>query len=170
MKLPITAEANNKTRNYNYRFGSTQPSAPEFLPKDAVMITKDIKIRVRYYETDCMGIVHHSNYIRYYETARTEMLREFGTTYNDMEKHGVMLPVLEVQSRHIAPAYDDDLLTVRVTLAEMPKVKMRFDYEIFRENGDKINTGSVTLAFMHSDSRRACRAPEWFLKLLEPYF
>ena len=134
------------------------------------MITKDIKIRVRYYETDCMGIVHHSNYIRYYETARTEMLREFGTTYNDMEKHGVMLPVLEVQSRHIAPAYDDDLLTVRVTLAEMPKVKMRFDYEIFRGNGDKINTGSVTLAFMHSDSRRACRAPEWFLKLLEPYF
>ena len=57
------------------------------------MISRDIKIRVRYYETDCMGIVHHSNYIRYYETARTEMLREFGTTYNDMEKHGIMLPV-----------------------------------------------------------------------------
>lgn len=56
------------------------------------MITRDIPIRVRYYETDCMGIVHHSNYVRYYETARTEMLREFGTTYQEMEREGVMLP------------------------------------------------------------------------------
>lgn len=98
------------------------------------MITRDIPIRVRYYETDCMGIVHHSNYVRYYETARTEMLREFGTTYQEMEREGVMLPVLDVQSHYITPAYDDDLLTVRVTLAEPPRVKMRFDYEIFREN------------------------------------
>ena len=60
------------------------------------MITRDIPIRVRYYETDCMGIVHHSNYVRYYETARTEMLREFGTTYQEMEREGVMLPVLDV--------------------------------------------------------------------------
>lgn len=79
------------------------------------MITRDIPIRVRYYETDCMGIVHHSNYVRYYETARTEMLREFGTTYQEMEREGVMLPVLDVQSHYITPAYDDDLLTIRVT-------------------------------------------------------
>lgn len=134
------------------------------------MIVRDIKIRVRYYETDCMGIVHHSNYVRYYETARTEMLREFGTTYTEMEEYGVMLPVLEVQSKYISPAYDDDLLTVRVTLAKLPQVKMRFDYEIFRENGDLINTGSVTLAFMNSKTRRACRVPEYFLNLLKPYF
>ena len=70
------------------------------------MITRDIPIRVRYYETDCMGIVHHSNYVRYYETARTEMLREFGTTYQEMEREGVMLPVLDVQSHYITPAYD----------------------------------------------------------------
>ena len=108
------------------------------------MITRDIQIRVRYYETDCMGIVHHSNYIRYYEVARTEMLREFGTTYRQMERDGVMLPVLDVHSSYGAPAYDDDLLTVRVTLAELPKVRMRFDFEIYRENGERINTGSVT--------------------------
>ena len=134
------------------------------------MITRDIQIRVRYYETDCMGIVHHSNYVRYYETARTEMLREFGTTYQQMEREGVMLPVLDVQSHYLMPAYDDDLLTVRVTLAQMPRVKMTFDYEIFRENGDRINTGAVTLAFMNSTTRRACRAPQSFLALLEPYF
>lgn len=134
------------------------------------MITRDVKIRVRYYETDCMGIVHHSNYVRFYEVARTEMLREFGTTYQEMEQRGIMLPVLDVQSRYLSPAYDDDMLTVRVTLAEMPKVRLRFDYEIFRENGDRINTGSVSLAFMRSDSRKACRAPQWFLDLLAPYF
>lgn len=134
------------------------------------MITRDIQLRVRYYETDCMGIVHHSNYIRFYEVARTEMLREFGTTYQEMEQVGVMLPVLDVQAHYISPAYDDELLTIRVTLAEMPKVKMRFDFEIYRENGDRINTGTVTLAFMNSVTRRACRAPKYFLDLLKPYF
>ena len=134
------------------------------------MITRDIQLRVRYYETDCMGIVHHSNYIRFYDVARTEMLREFGTTYQEMEQVGVMLPVLDVQAHYISPAYDDDLLTIRVTLAEMPKVKMRFDFEIYRENGDRINTGTVTLAFMNSVTRRACRAPKYFLDLLKPYF
>lgn len=134
------------------------------------MITRDIQLRVRYYETDCMGIVHHSNYIRFYEVARTEMLREFGTTYQEMEQVGVMLPVLDVQAHYISPAYDDDLLTIRVALAEMPKVKMRFDFEIYRENGDRINTGTVTLAFMNSVTRRACRAPKYFLDLLKPYF
>ncbi len=134
------------------------------------MITRDIPIRVRYYETDQMGIVHHSNYIRYYETVRTEMLREFGTTYRELEAHGVMLPVLDVQSHYISPAYDDDLLTVRVTLREMPKARMRFDYEIYREGQQLINTGSVTLGFMNSQTRRACRVPAYFVQLLEPYF
>ena len=107
------------------------------------MITRDIPIRVRYYETDCMGFVHHSNYVRYYETARTEMLRELGMTYPELEAQGIMLPVIDVQSRYVSPAFDDDLLTVRVTLAEMPKVKMRFDYEVFRENGERINAVST---------------------------
>ena len=134
------------------------------------MITRDIPIRVRYYETDCMGFVHHSNYVRYYETARTEMLRELGMTYPELEAQGIMLPVIDVQSRYVSPAFDDDLLTVRVTLAEMPKVKIRFDYEVLRENGERINTGSVTLAFMNAATKRACRAPGSFLERLKPYF
>jgi len=130
------------------------------------MITKDIPIRVRYYETDSMGVVHHANFVKYYEVARTEMLRHFGTTYREMEERGVMLPVLEVVSKYISPAYDDDLLTVRVTLAELPKVRIRFDYEIFRENGELINTGHALLAFVSAESRRPCRVPEYFLDIL----
>ncbi|MFR5871040.1 MAG: acyl-CoA thioesterase, partial [Alistipes sp.] len=119
------------------------------------------------YETDCMGIVHHSNYIRYYEVARTEMLREFGTTYRQMERDGVMLPVLDVHSSYGAPAYDDDLLTVRVTLAELPKVRMRFDFEIYRENGERINTGSVTLALWW---RHARTGPAVVFEIVGAYF
>lgn len=134
------------------------------------MIAREVKIRVRYYETDSMGIVHHSNYIRYYETARTELFREFGITYRELEQSGIMLPVLEASCKYFHPAYDDDLLTIRVIMNELPKVKMRIDCEIFRQDGTLINTGSVTLAFMHSDTRRACRAPERFVKLFRDYF
>lgn len=122
------------------------------------MITRDIPIRVRYYETDCMGFVHHSNYVRYYETARTEMLRELGMTYPELEAQGIMLPVIDVQSRYVSPAFDDDLLTVRVTLTEMPKVKIRFDYEVFRENGER--STRLGDAGVHGMPRRTgCRAP-----------
>ena len=133
------------------------------------MITRDIDIRVRYSETDNMGIVHHSNYVCYYEIARTEMLREFGTTYRELENSGIMMPVLDMECHYIKPAHYDDLLTVRVTLAKLPTVRIRFDYQIFR--GDELlNIGSVTLAFIHAETRRACRAPQFFLDLIAPHF
>lgn len=133
------------------------------------MITREIELRVRYKETDGMGIVHHSNYVTYYETARTEMLRGFGTTYRDMEREGVMMPVLAVDMKFISPAYYDDLLKIRITIKERPTARITFYHEIFR--GDMLlNTGSVTLAFMDSRTRRAIRAPKWFVDLLAPYF
>ncbi|MCD8071837.1 MAG: acyl-CoA thioesterase [Alistipes sp.] len=134
------------------------------------MITRDIQIRVRYKETDAMGVVHHSNYVTYYETARTEMLRSFGTTYRILEQGGVMLPVRDVAMRFYAPARYDDLLTVRITLREMPSVKMIFDHEIYNEQGELVNTGTVVLVFMNDATRKACRAPGWFADLFRPYF
>lgn len=134
------------------------------------MITHEVKIRVSYFDTDVMGIVHHSNYARYYEMARTELLRQFGTSYKEMENSGVMLPVLEVYTRCLLPAYYDDLLTVRVIIPELPKVRMRFDHEIYREDGTLINTGHVTLAFIDCERRRPCRAPESFISIFREYF
>ena len=133
------------------------------------MITREIELRVRYKETDGMGIVHHSNYVTYYETARTEMLRQFGTTYRDMEREGVMMPVLAVDMKFISPAYYDDLLKIRITIKEMPTARITFYHEIYRDD-TLINTGSVTLAFMDSKTRRAIRAPKSFVSLLAPYF
>lgn len=134
------------------------------------MLTYEIPVRVRYKETDAMGVVHHSNYVNYYEVARTEMLREHGTTYRELEATGVMLPVHEVVMNYFAPAHYDDLLTVRLTMRELPGVKMVFEHEILNEKGALVNTGRVTLVFMNAETRRACRAPQWFLELFKSYF
>lgn len=80
------------------------------------MLTRDFKFRVWYKDTDQMGIVHHSNYICYYEAARSELLRSFGSSYADMEeKDGVMMPILEVHSKYLRPAHYDELITVRIS-------------------------------------------------------
>jgi len=134
------------------------------------MITYDAKIRVRYGETDKMGFLYHAHYVDYYDVARSEMLRSVGTSNLDLENSGFMLPVIEVVSNYKNPAHYDDLLTVRCMLKEFPGVKMRFDYEVFRENGERINTGHVVLAFMSVATYKACRPPEWFLDFLRPYF
>ena len=131
------------------------------------MLESEVKIRVRYKETDNMGVVHHSNYVNYYEVARTEMMRERGLTYKEMEARGVMLPVHDIRITYLAPAYYDDLLTVRIRLAERPGVKLRFLHEVYNEAGELINTGEVVLVFVHADTRRPMRAPRWFLDLFD---
>lgn len=117
-----------------------------------------------------MGVVHHSNYVNFYEVARTEMLRSLGTTYRELEQSGVMLPVHEVKMNFFNPGKYDDLLTVKITLRELPGVRMIFDHEIFNEQGELINTGQVTLVFMNAQTRRACRAPKWFVELFASCF
>lgn len=134
------------------------------------MLTYEIPVRVRYQETDAMGVVHHSNYVNYYEVARTEMLRAHGTTYKELERTGIMLPVHEVVINYFAPAVYDDLLTVKLVMRELPGVKMAFEHEIRNEQGVLVNTGRVTLVFMNAETRRACRAPGWFLDLFRKYF
>lgn len=130
------------------------------------VVTRDIPIRIRYNETDQMGIVHHSNYIFYYEVARTELMRSLGTSYREMEERGALLVVRDVMSRFTAPAYYDEILNVRVSIREMPTVKVTFDFEIFNERGEMIHTGEVVLACVDRQTRRPKRVPEWFVKLL----
>ncbi|MEG1758982.1 MAG: thioesterase family protein [Alistipes sp.] len=130
------------------------------------MITHDCKIRVWYKHTDQMAICHHSNYICYYEAARSELLRSLGMSFAEVEKRGIMMPILEVNSKYHKPAYFDELLTVRISLRDLPMARITFYYEIFNEAGELLNTGSTMLGFIHSDTRRPCRCPEWFMALL----
>lgn len=127
----------------------------------------DAKIRVEYHHTDQMGIVHHSNYIKFFEVARTEWLRAVGLTYAEMERRGVMMPIVEVQVKYRMPAYYDELITVRAIVDELPKVRMTFRYEIRGEDGRDIATGMTTLGFIDKTTRRPQRAPQWLMEVLE---
>lgn len=124
------------------------------------MFCYDHKIRVRYGETDAMGIVHHGNYPLYYEEARTEMLRSLGLSYAELERQGTMMPVVDMYIRYVAPAYFDDVLTVRVSLKEAPAARIVFHYEVINSEEKIINHATVTLAFMSAATRRPCRAPK----------
>jgi len=134
------------------------------------MFIFETKVRVRYAETDQMGYVYYGNYATYYEVGRVEMLRSLGTSYKSLEDNGVMLPVLEMQTRFIKPARYDEELVVKVYLKEKPAVKITFEYEVFGEAGELINTGSTTLAFIDMKRNKPCRAPQDFIDRLQPYF
>jgi len=135
------------------------------------MVTHETKILTRYGETDRMGVIFHANYIIYYEIARTEMLKDLGDySYKAMEEDGIMMPVVEIRSNYVKPAYYDEELTVRTTLEEMPRSKITFRYEVFNQRNELINTGVAVLAFMKADTRIPSRPPARLLKLLQPHF
>lgn len=134
------------------------------------MYSYETKIRVRYGETDQMGYVYYGNYAEFYEVARVEMLRNLGLSYKWMEETGIMMPVLELKCKYIKPALYDDLLSIKVSLKEMPKTRIVFNYELFNENNELINIGETTLVFVNINTKRPTLGPDEFINKLEPYF
>jgi acyl-CoA thioester hydrolase len=112
----------------------------------------EITIRVRYAETDRMGLLHHANYLVYFEQARIELLRHLGTTYKDLEDQGFLLVLTRIEVRYRAPARYDDLLTVRTTVEKVTFVRIDHRYEVFCE-GRLLAEGSSTLACVDRDGR-----------------
>jgi len=135
------------------------------------MFTTTTQIRVRYAETDQMGIVYHSNFFPYFESARAESIRELGYTYADMEKMGVIMPVIEVHCRYLRPARYDDLLTVKTTLKELPAHhKIQFNHEVFNEKKELLVAGRIILYFLEAHGRKKTTMPAHLLEKLRPYF
>ncbi|MDX1955281.1 MAG: thioesterase family protein [Chitinophagaceae bacterium] len=135
------------------------------------MFTSSTNIRVRYAETDQMGVVYHSNYFPYFESARAEAIRELGFTYADMEKEGVIMPIIDLHARFIRPALYDDLLTIRTTLKELPvHHKIEFHHEVFNEKEELLTTATIILYFMDKKEMKKTTMPEALRKTLEPYF
>lgn len=122
-------------------------------------------IIVRYGETDQMGIVHHSNYLRYFEVARLEWLTSLGVSYALMEQEGIIMPVIDVKLSYKTPACFDDSLIVCVQLVEIPKVKIKFSYEIKNQKDQIVCLGETSLAFLNAETRRPTRCPENFKAL-----
>ncbi|SNR15519.1 acyl-CoA thioesterase [Tenacibaculum jejuense] len=124
-------------------------------------------IRVRYAETDQMGVVYHGNYAQYFEIGRTEWLRSLGVNYKDMEKNGVMLPVISLNCNFKKSALYDDQLTIKTILKKKPAVKIEFDYEITNQHQELLCSGSTTLAFIDIKTNRPTRCPEYILNKIE---
>lgn len=131
------------------------------------MISFETKIRVEYHHTDQMGIVHHSNYVKFFEVARTEWLRAIGLTYAEMERRGVMMPIVDVAVKYRNPAVYDELISVTAFVDALPMARMTFRYEVRGEDGREIASGSTTLGFIDSQTRRPMRAPQWLLEVIK---
>lgn len=134
------------------------------------MYTSEVKVRVRYSETDRMGYVYYGNYASYFEVARVEALRDIGMPYLRMEEEGFLLPVLDYKVRYLKPAYYDDLLIIKTSIAQLPSVKIMFSYEVFGEDGQKLNEAETTLVFINKETGKPCRAPNELLEKLKPFF
>ena len=122
---------------------------------------------VRYYETDQMGIVHHSNYIRYFECGRTALLKDCGLPMEKIEEAGVMLPVVSVECHYKYPARLGDTLRIVSIMDEMPRAKLVIKSEIYNESGRLLCNGEVGIGFIDAKTRRPIRCPKDFAELFE---
>uniref|UniRef100_UPI00404AB0E2 acyl-CoA thioesterase n=1 Tax=Gelidibacter sp. TaxID=2018083 RepID=UPI00404AB0E2 len=127
----------------------------------------EIEIRVRYGETDQMGVVYHGNYAQYFEIGRVEWLRKFGVSYKQMEEDGVMLPVISLSINYKKSARYDDLIKVKTQLVKTPSATIEFNYEITNQNGDILTTGNTTLVFIDINRNRPTRCPQYLLDKLQ---
>lgn len=124
-----------------------------------------------YYETDQMGIVHHTNYLRYFEEARMDLMRQLGCSALDIEKRGIIIPNVDAYAKYLKLLHFEDQFTVKVTPAEFTGVRMRFEYEVIKD-GEVCCTGFTTHCFVDSEMkpimlRRAC--PDIYEKIKEMF-
>ena len=125
------------------------------------------KLRVRYGETDQMGVVYYGNYAQYLEQGRTEWLRELGLSYKWMEDNNVKLPVIKLSIDYKLPARYDDVISITTTLKNIPTIRIEFDYEIHNEQGELLVTASTTLVFVDMQTNKLKRAPDYLLQKLQ---
>lgn len=111
------------------------------------------EIRVRYAETDQMGVVYHSNYLIWCEIGRTDFIRALGASYADVEREGVALAVVEAHLRYLSPARYDDLVRVTTSISELRSRVVRFEYEMTGQDGTVLVTAYTTLVAMGADGR-----------------
>lgn len=134
------------------------------------MYISECKIRVRYAETDKMGVVYYGNYALYFEVARTEAMRKLGLPYDDLEKQGIIMPVVKMESRYKAAAKYDDLLHIETIISEMPNRSMRFEYRIYNQLEEFLHEASTTLLFVEEESGKLRSAPDKLKESLKAYF
>lgn len=126
----------------------------------------EITVRVRYAETDQMGVVYHGNYAQYFEMGRVEWLRNLGISYKWMEENGIMLPLVSLSMNYKKPARYDDLLTIRTLFKSQTSVKIEFDYEIYNEAQELLTTGNSILVFVDVKTGKPTMPPSYIKELV----
>lgn len=124
-------------------------------------------VKVRYGETDQMGVVYHGNYAQYLEIARIDWLEALGISYKKMEEEGLMLPVYSLDLVFKKPAKFDDELKIITTLVKKPGVRIEFSYEIFNQEDLLLTEAKTVLVFMDVKQRKPVRCPQYILDKLE---
>jgi len=131
------------------------------------MFSHETQYRVCYGDTDQMGVVYYGNYPRLYEIGRTELMRDLGLSYKEIEDEGIALPVISLNVNYHRPAKYDEVLCIRTTIKEIPNSRIQFFYEILNEEGKRINTGDTVLVFIDRKSQRPTRAPKNIMQLFQ---
>ena len=131
------------------------------------MIEFTCELRVRYADTDTMGIVYYAKYLEYFEVARTEMLRACGLPYAELESMGFLLPVMEASVKYYRGAKYDDLLRLVVRMPATPSPRLDITYQVFdAASADLLATGSTKLAFVDRNTGKPTRPPKRYVEAL----
>ncbi|MFN3532651.1 MAG: acyl-CoA thioesterase [Candidatus Brocadia sp.] len=127
----------------------------------------EIKTRVRYQETDQMGIVYYGNFFTYFEMGRTEYLRNLGLPYSELEKEQIYFPVTETHCRFRSPAHYDDVLIVQTWISELKHATVKFNHKVIRDGDNKLIAGGFSKLACLNASRKPIPMPEKLLRLLQ---
>jgi acyl-CoA thioester hydrolase len=125
-----------------------------------------IQVRVRYSETDQMGVVYHGNYVPYFEIGRVEWLRNKGISYKIMEESGVALPIVSMNINYKKPARYDELLTISTTFKSQTSVKVEFECEIHNEKNELLTTAHFILVFVDLLTGKPIQPPQYIKDIL----
>lgn len=123
--------------------------------------------RVSYGETDAMGVVYYANYLHLFERGRSELIRNLGLSYADVEQRGIFLPVREATCRYLAPARYDDIVHIRTGLAERSRASLHFVYEITDQDKCRILSRGTTQHAVVNAQGRPVRIPDWLRAILD---
>lgn len=124
-------------------------------------------IRVRYGETDQMGVVHHGKYAQYFEMGRIDWLDQFAISYAQMEREGIIMPVRQMNIKYLHPARFDDLITVETSLREIPDVRIKFDYKIFDQQNKLLTKATTELVFVNAATKKPISCPDYILEKIK---
>ncbi|HPY82384.1 MAG: acyl-CoA thioesterase [Bacteroidales bacterium] len=130
------------------------------------MIRHKHTIRVAYSDTDKMGVVHHSNYAKYFENARWELFRSRGLSYKDIESQGFMFPVISLQSKFHTKALYDDVLTIDLTITCIKAARIYMEFTVYDAHKKRVHTAKLELACVSSQTWKPCAVPQFIVDIL----